>query len=260
MEIIVQNDQQLASEVAARIVASKVESKPNAVLGLATGSTPVPLYKELIRKHSDEGLDFSRCSSFNLDEYVGLPADHYASYYRFMQEQLFDGINLPKENIRIPDGVTNDIAEFCDQYEYLIEKADGIDLQILGIGTDGHLGFNEPTSSLRSRTRIKTLDEQTRDDNKRFFKEGESVPYHVITMGIGTILDSDVCLLLAFGENKANAVLEMVEGPLTAMFPASALQLHPNVKIVLDEAAASKLTKLDYYKWVYDNKPEWQQY
>ncbi len=260
MEIIIQKDELAGSKVAANIFESLIRKKPNAVLGLATGSTPLKLYAELIRKHKDEALDFSLVQTFNLDEYVGLAPEHYASYDYFMRENFFSGVNVADDNIHIPDGLTDNIPDFCEQYEFAMKKAGGLDLQVLGIGTDGHLGFNEPTSSLASRTRIKTLLEQTREDNKRFFKEGEAVPYHVITMGIGTIMEAKTCVLLAFGEGKADAIKEMVEGPLCAMVPGSALQMHPDTKIIVDEAAASKLSKLDYYKWVYQNKPEWQQY
>lgn len=260
MEIIIQETAEKGSAVGGRIVARLIQSKSNAVLGLATGSTPLRLYKEMIKWHEKQGLDFSKVSTFNLDEYVGLGADHYASYNRFMHENLFDGINVPEANIHIPNGLTDNLAEHCAMYEKSIRDAGGIDLQVLGIGSDGHLGFNEPTSSFASHTRIKTLDEQTVQDNQRFFKEGEEVPRHVITMGLGSIMEARTCLLLAFGENKAAAVAEMVEGPVSAMVPATVLQFHCDARIILDEAAASKLKKADYYKWVYGNKPEWQQY
>lgn len=230
------------------------------MLGLATGSTPVQLYREMIKWHKEQGLDFSKVTTFNLDEYVGLAADHHASYHRFMKENLFDEINVPAESIHIPNGLPDNLAEHCAAYEQAMVEAGGIDLQVLGIGSDGHLGFNEPTSSFASRTRIKTLDQQTVEDNQRFFKEGEDVPRHVITMGLGSIMDARTCLMLAFGENKADAVAEMVEGPVSSMIPATILQFHHDARIILDEAAASKLKKVDYYKWVYSNKPEWQQY
>lgn len=260
MEIIIQKSPEAGSEVAGRIVARLIKYKPAAVLGLATGSTPVMLYREMIKWHKEQGLDFSRATTFNLDEYVGLSADHHASYHRFMHENLFSGINVPEKRIHIPDGLTKDLVSFCAAYEKSIRDAGGIDLQVLGIGSDGHLGFNEPTSSFASHTRIKTLDEQTVKDNQRFFKLGEEVPRHVITMGLGSIMDARTCLLLAFGENKAEAVAAMAEGPVSAMVPATILQFHRDTRIILDEAAASKLKKADYYKWVYSNKPEWQQY
>lgn len=258
MEIIIQPTPDEASLVAARLASRLIRSKPNAVLGLATGSTPVRLYKELIRMHREEDLDFSQVTTFNLDEYIGLPKDHPQSYVRFMHEQLFAHINIPEENIHIPDGMTPDVKAFCEGYEEKIRKAGGIDLQVLGIGTDGHVGFNEPTSSLASRTRIKTLTEETLEDNARFFENPEDQPHHVITMGIGSIMESRQVILLAFGQQKADAVAASVEGPITSMMPASALQFHAKAHFFLDDPAAGKLTKADYYRWVYDNKPEWQ--
>ncbi len=258
MEVIILPDSKAASRLAAGMIADLIRKKSNCVLGLATGSTPLGIYRELVSMHNMEGLDFSEVTSFNLDEYVGLSPEHHASYHRFMQENLFNHINMPKDHVHIPDGLATDIPSYCQSYEEAIYQAGGIDLQLLGIGTDGHLGFNEPTSSLTSRTRIKTLDRQTILDNQRFFQPGESVPSHVITMGIGTILDAKTCLLIAFGESKAEAVAGMVEGPVAAILPASALQLHQKAIIILDEAAASKLAKREYYQWVYDHKPDWQ--
>ena len=260
MEIIIQKTAKEGSAVGGRIVAKLVQHKPEAVLGLATGSTPVKLYREMIQWHTEKGLDFSKVTTFNLDEYIGLAADHHASYHRFMNENLFDELNMLKENIHIPDGLAEDVVGHCAAYEQAIVEAGGIDLQVLGVGSDGHLGFNEPTSSFASRTRIKTLDQQTVEDNQRFFTEGEEVPRHVITMGLGTIMEARTCLLFAFGEGKTDAVAEMVEGAVSAMMPGSVLQFHRDARIILDEAAASKLKKADYYKWVYGNKPEWQQY
>lgn len=260
MEIIIQPDQKAASLMAARIVARLVSEKPTAVLGLATGGTPILLYRELVRLHETEGLDFSHVITFNLDEYVGLGPEHPGSYSRFMHDELLDKINIPPNQVHIPDGLAADIPAFCVQYETAISAAGGIDLQVLGIGTDGHIGFNEPTSSLASRTRIKTLTRETRECNKRFFEKTEDVPYHVITMGVGTILDSRACLLLAFGREKAKAIQETVEGPITAMVPASALQMHRKVYVIVDEPAACLLTNQEYYRWAYANKPAWQQY
>jgi glucosamine-6-phosphate deaminase len=260
MEIIIQPDSQTASAVAARLVAHRVREKDDCVLGLATGSTPLALYRELIRMHRDEGLDFSHVTTFNLDEYVGLSPGHPASYRRYMQENFFDPVNVPEQHIHIPDGLAPDIPALCRQYEGAIRAAGGIDVQILGIGADGHIGFNEPTSSLASRTRIKTLSEKTRRDNAVHFDSPDEVPHHVITLGVGTIMESRLCILLAFGEQKADAVAKMVEGPVTAMVPASALQAHPNVKVFLDESATSRLDKADYYRWVYDHKPDWQRW
>lgn len=260
MEIIIQPTAETAGRTAARIVARLIREKPDAVLGLATGSTPLGLYTELIRMHREEGLDFRRVRTFNLDEYIGLTPDHPMSYHHFMHEHLFKGLNIPAKNIHLPDGTAKNVPAFCAKYEAMIRKAGGIDLQVLGIGTDGHIGFNEPTSSFQSRTRIKTLDEQTRRDNARFFKSIQDVPHHCITMGIGTILESRTALMLAFGKNKAQAVAATVEGPMSAICPASVLQWHPDAKILVDTAAAAKLKKKAYYRHVYENKPEWQQY
>jgi glucosamine-6-phosphate deaminase len=254
MEIIIQPTQQAATEVAARIIARLITDQPTAVLGLATGSTPLSLYQTLIQMN----LDWSQVTTFNLDEYIGLPQDHPQSYHHFMWENLFQHVNIAKENVHIPDGNAADIPKFCQAYEAQILAAGGIDLQVLGIGTDGHIGFNEPTSSLTSRTRIKTLTQQTCKDNARFFGSEDQVPHHVITMGIGTIMDARQNLLLAFGQNKARAVAEAVEGPITSFNPASILQMHPLVKVILDEPAASDLKKADYYRWVYEGKPDWQ--
>jgi len=254
MEVIIQPTPEAASQVAARLIARLFREKPAAVLGLATGSTPVLLYRELVRMK----LDWQRVTTFNLDEYVGLAPDHPASYHHLMEENLFRHVNIHAENVHIPDGQAQNIPEFCQGYEAQIRAGGGIDLQVLGIGTDGHIGFNEPTSSLASRTRIKTLTLETRRDNAHFFGSEDAVPRHVITMGIGTILDARNILLLAFGDHKAAAVAGAVEGPVSAMNPASALQLHPLVTFVVDKAAASVLRKTEYYRWVYDNKPNWQ--
>jgi glucosamine-6-phosphate deaminase len=260
MEVIIYEKPEDASLVAARIVARQVREKPDSVLGLATGSTPLKLYRELIRLHREEDLDFGRVTTFNLDEYVGLAPDHPESYSRFMFENLFEHINVPRRSIHIPDGMAKDIPAFCSGYEDAIRQAGGIDLQVLGIGVDGHIGFNEPTSSMASRTRIKSLTLQTRRDNARFFGSEEAVPKHVITMGVGTIMEARMNLLMAFGESKAPAVAETIEGPITSMIPATVLQLHPVVKVVIDDAAAVNLTRQDYYRWVYDNKPDWQKF
>lgn len=260
MELIIKKDAMSGSCAAARVVARLVREKPNAVIGLATGSTPLKLYNELIRLHKEEGLDFSEVISFNLDEYIGLPADHEQSYRRFMNENLFEHINIKLENTHVPDGMAADVPASCAAYEQAMIDAGGIDLQVLGIGSDGHVGFNEPTSSFASRTRIKTLTQQTVADNARFFDNDESkVPHHCITMGIGTIMDARVNVLLAFGEGKADAVAAMMEGPVAAMMPASILQHHANAKIFIDEAAAISLSLIEYYRWVYEGKPEWQQ-
>ena len=260
MEIIVQPDSQAASRIASRIISRLIREKTRPVLGLATGNTPLQVYKELIRMHREEGLSFAGVTTFNLDEYVGLSPDHPSSFHAFMARNLFDHIDVPRESIHIPDGQAKDIPGFCRRYEEDIRSSGGIDLQVLGIGTDGHIGFNEPSSSLASRTRIKTLTAQTRRDNASSFGGEEHVPYHCITMGVGTILDSRMCLLLAFGKKKARAVAAACEGPVTAMVPASALQMHPRAVVIVDREAASGLERADYYQWVYAHKPDWQKY
>ena len=254
MEIIIQPTAAGANRVAARLLAGLIRQKPAAVLGMATGSTPLALYRELVALK----LNWRKVKTFNLDEYVGISPQHPQSYHHFMWENLFGQVNIDKKNVHIPDGLAKDIPKFCANYEKQIRAAGGIDLQVLGIGTDGHIGFNEPTSSLASRTRIKTLTPQTRKDNARFFGSEAEVPHHCITMGIGTILAARHCVLLAFGKNKARAIAEAVEGPITSMNPASALQFHPKTTVFLDEAAAAELKLKDYYRWVYENKPDWQ--
>jgi len=258
MEIIIQPDREQACALGARLVARLVRRRPDAVLGLATGRSPIPLYAGLVEMHRREGLDFSRVRTFNLDEYLRLPPAHPASYHAFMRRHLFDGINVPPPSIHIPAGLAGDVEKACRDYEAAIRACGGIDLQVLGIGSDGHIGFNEPTSSLASRTRIKTLTEQTRRDNAAEFGGPDKVPFHVLTMGVGTIMESRSVLLLAFGRRKAEAVAAAAEGPITAMVPASILQMHPRAILLLDEEAASSLKKTDYYRWVFDHKPDWQ--
>lgn len=254
MEVIIQPTVDAATTQAAGVMARIIREKPNAVLGLATGGTPLPLYQKLIAMD----LDWSQVTTFNLDEYVGLAKTHPQSYHSYMWENFLGKINIKPENAHIPDGNASDIPAFCKSYEQQIKEAGGLDFQLLGIGTDGHIGFNEPSSSLASRTRIKTLTQRTRADNARFFGSEDEVPQHVITMGIGTIMEAREIMLLAFGENKSTAIAATVEGPIAALVPASILQMHPTAKIFLDERAASRLAKADYYRWVYENKPAWQ--
>ena len=258
MEVIIQESPRNASLLVARLIADVIRGKPDAVLGLATGTTPIPVYQELGRLHKEEGLDFSRVTTFNLDEYVGLSPKHHQSYHFYMQQQLWSQVNLSADRVFIPDGLAADIPRCCAEYEQRIRDAGGIDVQLLGIGHDGHIGFNEPTSSLGSRTRIKTLTQQTVNDNARFFNQPSDVPRHVITMGVGTIMESRRCIMFAYGVKKAGAIASMVEGPVTAMCPASALQWHPKVTVVVDRAASEKLKNTSYYQWVYQGKPAWQ--
>ncbi len=260
MEIIIQPDVLEASRIAARIIARTVREKPHAVLGFATGNSPRQLYANLTELHSKENLDFSGVTAFNLDEYLGTAADHPASFHSYMKTLLFDKINIPNRRIHIPDGLAPDIPSYCRYYEASIRSAGGIDIQVLGIGSNGHIGFNEPTSSLTSRTRIKTLTEETRKEIAPGFGGMDKTPSHVITMGLGTIMDSRMCLLLAFGKKKAKAIAQTVEGPVTAWMPGTILQMHPRTMIIIDEDAASELKMADYYRWVHENKPEWQRF
>ena len=239
--IIKKNYEEMSSE-AAKLIADRLRKKPNLVLGFATGSTPLGLYKELIRMYKEEGLDFSKVTSFNLDEYVGLPPSHNQSYHYFMYENLFNHININPRYIHVPHGMAKDVNVFCDWYESRIKECGGIDIQILGVGGNGHIAFNEPGSSLGSRVRIKTLTEKTRKDNARFFETMDEVPKFAITMGVGTVMDSKELLLLANGDSKADAIKAAVEGPITAMCPASIVQLHRNVYVVVDKKAAAKLS------------------
>jgi glucosamine-6-phosphate deaminase len=248
LRVIIESSPEAASRLAADLVARLVQAKPDAVLGLATGSTPERLYQELIRRHREEKLSFARVTTFNLDEYVGLPPGHPQSYRSFMQRTLFNHIDIEPSRTFIPDGHALDLYAACRAYEQKIRDIGGIDLQILGIGGDGHIAFNEPGSSLGSRTRVKALARETIRDNARFFGSEELVPRIAITMGVGTILECRSCVLLAFGEAKAQAIAEAVEGPVTSQITASALQLHRDVSVILDEAAASKLKRQEYYR------------
>jgi len=255
VEVVICADYEELSVAAAGVVAGVIRSKPDAVLGLATGSTPLGLYKELIRMHAEEGLDFSAVTTFNLDEYVGLAGEHEQSYRHFMNENLFQHVNVPLERTHVPSGTAEDYCVHCRQYEQLIEQAGGIDVQVLGIGSDGHIAFNEPGTSLASRTRIKTLAEQTINDNARFFEKKEDVPIYAVTMGVGTILEARKLILLATGADKADAVAACVEGPVSSMCTASALQLHPDAAVFVDRQAAAGLKMREYYEWIQANKP-----
>ena len=254
MEIIITPDYEQMSKTSARIIAKEIKRKHDLVLGLATGDTPIGTYEELVKIHKEEGLDFSKVTTFNLDEYIGLAPLHKNSYNLFMWENLFKHINANSENVYVPQGNTDDPEEFSQWYEEQIKKAGGIDLQVLGIGGDGHIAFNEPGSSFASRTRVKALEKQTIEDNARFFEKVEDVPRFAITMGIGTILEAKKILLIVSGKSKADVCAKFIEGPVSSQITASALQLHNYVTVVLDEPAASKLTRTKYYNWVRDNK------
>jgi glucosamine-6-phosphate deaminase len=251
MLVIVKNTCKELSEEAARIVANAIKQKSTTTIGFATGGTQLGMYQELIRLHREEGLDFSRVVTFNLDEYLGLAPDHPQSYHYYMYKNFFDHINISHQNIHIPDGtIRNSYEIYCEEYEKSIQSAGGIDLQVLGIGRNGHIGFNEPTSSLGSRTRVKTLTTETMEQNRRFFQSEDEVPQCVITMGVGTILEAQRILLLASGEKKTRAVTDAIEGPITASRTGSALQLHKDVTVVLDKAAGQRLSNAEYYRRV----------
>lgn len=267
MDIVIKKDYEQMSRYAAQIIADQVKSKPNCVLGLATGSTPIGTYKELIRMHK-EGLDFSQVKTFNLDEYLGVgmdlekPYNLDQSYARFMHEEFLQHLNIKRENIYIPDGRTQEPDKFCMWYEEQIRNAGGIDLQLLGLGGDGHWGFNEPGSSLGSRTRVQALTKQTLDDNyEAFYKkagiERSQMPHFALTMGVGTIREAKNILMIVNGKKKADIVAQCLEGPITSQITASAIQLcEGEITVVLDEEAASGLAHADHYRHVEEMKSQ----
>jgi len=258
MEVIILPDPQKAAQLVARIVARELRANLRLVLGLASGRTMERVYELLVEIKAREGLDFSLSSTFNLDEYIGIPADHPGSYRHYMNERLFDHVGIPLEQTHLPDGMAADLGAECRRYEALMSNAGGIDLQLLGIGSDGHIGFNEPLSALRSRTREKALTPATLEQNAPMFGgDPARVPRRAITMGVGTILDSRRCLMLVTGDSKASILAKAVEGPITSMVTASALQLHPHCQVVVDEEAAAELKGIEYYRWVFANEPEW---
>lgn len=240
MKIIVEKNYDEMSKKASEIIALEVKNNPHAILGLATGSTPIGTYKELIRMHKEENLDFSKIKTFNLDEYVGLDGDHPNSYRYFMDEELFNHINIAKENTNVPDGKTKDLLSFCRDYDKRIEEAGGVDLQLLGIGSNGHIAFNEPADELSANTSIVKLTEETINANARFFDSIDEVPKEAISMGIGGILKAKKILLLANGKGKAEAIKKLLNSDkVSTRLPASFLYLHPDVTIIVDEDAYS---------------------
>jgi glucosamine-6-phosphate deaminase len=255
-EIVIVADAAAAGAIVADEIARLVRANPEAVLGLATGSTPVPVYAALPSRLA--GVDVSRVRGFALDEYVGLDPAHPESYRSVITREVVEPLGLDPARVLVPNGSLEGIEHAGEDYERAIDEAGGVDLQILGIGTDGHIGFNEPGSSFASATRVKTLTRQTRQDNARFFASIDDVPRHCITQGLGTILRARHLVLLAFGKGKAEAVAGAVEGPVTASLPASAIQLHPHATVVIDEAAASDLRFGEYYRYTFANKPDWQ--
>ena len=249
MNVIICKDKRTVAKEAYKIVRDRVMNCRAKVLGLPTGSTPEGLYSEMVKGYKKGEIDFSDVHTFNLDEYIGLPPNDPQSYRHFMNKHLFDHVNIKKENVNFLDGLTSDIEHECARYEEAIVSVGGIKLQVVGIGRDGHIGFNEPGTSLTSRTHIITLAQSTIEDNARLFFNGktEKVPKWALSMGVGTVLDADEVLMIAFGANKAEAIHGMLEGPITSINTSSALQLHPNVTVIIDEAAASKLKDREYY-------------
>lgn len=260
MEVVIRKTQEEASSLATQLIAHAIQKKPHSVLGLATGRTMEPLYARLVKLHQEEGLDFSLVRSFNLDEYVGLPGDHPGSYRYYMNRKLHDHVNIDRRNTFLPDGMAADIAAECCRYEEEIRAFGGIDLQLLGIGASGHIGFNEPLSAITSRTRSVALTPTTISENKGQFANPDEIPYRAITMGVGTILEGRRLLLLATGAGKAEILAKAVEGPISSRITASAIQMHPHCTVICDEAAAAQLEDKDYYRWIFENEPHWESY
>jgi len=251
MLVVLQPTKEEASLQAAKMIAGAVRRNPALRLGLATGGTMVGVYRELVRLHREQHLDFSRVVTFNLDEYLGIPPSHPQSFHSFMQQHFFAHVNIPRTSIHIPDGtISSDYDAYCEKYEQAIHDAGGIDLQLLGIGRNGHIGFNEPMSSLGSRTRMKELSAETIEDNRNAFAPHEEMPQCAITVGIGTILETRRIVLLATGASKADAIAKSIEGPVAASVTASALQLHRDVTFIVDEEAGLKLMQKSYYNHV----------
>ncbi|MBI3852116.1 MAG: glucosamine-6-phosphate deaminase [Verrucomicrobia bacterium] len=260
MEVIIRPDADAAADLVAQIIAKELRANPHLVLGLATGRTMESVYAKLARTHRETNLDFSLCRTFNLDEYVGLAQHDPHSYRHYMNEHLFRQVEIDLRNTYLPNGRAQDLEAECARYEESIRKCGGIDLQLLGIGRAGHIGFNEPLSALQSRTRVKALAPATIAQNAAFFGGPDNVPRRAITMGVGTILGSRRCLLLATGDEKAEIIAKAVEGPITAMISATALQLHQRCTVVVDESAARQLRGADYYRWIFSNEPEWTEF
>ncbi|MEX3646415.1 glucosamine-6-phosphate deaminase [Mycolicibacterium porcinum] len=259
MEVIILPDAATIGGVAAGAIGALLVRKPDAVLGLATGSSPLAIYDELAARYAAGQVSFRQARAFTLDEYVGLPAGHPERYRNVIDTVFVSRVDFAPDAVLGPDGLATDIPAACTAYEDAIRTAGGVDLQILGIGTDGHIGFNEPGSSLASRTRIKTLTRQTRLDNARFFGDDlDAVPTHCLTQGLATIMAARHVILVAVGRSKAEAVHHLVEGAVSAMWPATILQHHPHVTVLLDDAAAQRLQLIGYYQETYRSKPDWQ--
>ncbi|MCK5528779.1 MAG: glucosamine-6-phosphate deaminase [Kiritimatiellae bacterium] len=260
MDVIIRPDSTTAAKLTAKIIANQIIKKPTSVIGLATGGTMESVYKELAQMHRDEGLDFSQVSTFNLDEYVGLAPEDVDSYRYYMNLHLFDQININKDNTYLPNGAAADLEQECLNYENKIKELGGIDLQLLGVGLSGHVGFNEPLSSFESLTRAVVLTPVTMAQNGPLFPNPADMPKRAITMGVRTILNSKSCLLLATGKHKADILAKSIEGPMTAMISATALQMHQNCNVIVDEDAAAKLTQQEFCKQVFNIDPAWAIY
>lgn len=260
MEVIIRPNLDAAARLAAGLIAKDLRANPHLVLGLATGRTMESVYRLLARMHREERLDFSLCRTFNLDEYVGLAPEDPHSYRHYMHEHLFRHVNIDPRNTHLPNGMAKDLARECEKYEHAIQRFGGIDLQLLGIGRAGHIGFNEPLSAFKSRTRVKALAPLTLEQNSEFFGGADKVPRRAVTMGVGTILDSRRALLLATGADKAEIIAKAVEGPITSMISATALQLHARCTVVVDEAAANRLEGSEYYRRIFATEPEWEEF
>jgi glucosamine-6-phosphate deaminase len=258
MEVVITPSAEHAARIVADVMGRVLTEHPAPVIGLSTGTSPLATYRLLIEDHRAGRISLAHASVVLLDEYVGLPPDHPETYRAFIRRHLTEQVDLPADRLFGPDVWADDLAAACERYDRLLSELGGVDVQLLGIGSDGHIGFNEPSSSLASRTRIKTLTSQTRADNARSFGSPEKVPRHVVTQGLGTIGEARHVVLVACGAGKAAPVARAVEGPLAANCPASVLQLHPHATVVLDAAAASGLALADYYREAYANKPPWQ--
>jgi len=260
MQVIIRPTKDSACDLAAAIIEKRMRQYADSVIGFATGRTMELLYSKLVKKHKEENLDFSLIRSYNLDEYIGIPPEHPGSYRHYMNEHLFDKVNIDNRNTHLPLGMSEDLCKECEMYEHSIRVNGGIDLQILGLGKAGHIGFNEPLSALKSRTRDKSLTPETIKQNQGLFDSPEKMPKRAITMGVGTILEAKRILFLVTGKSKADMLAKAVEGPITSMISASALQLHEDCTVVIDEDAASNLKGKIYYNWIFENEPEWEDY
>ncbi|NLB56626.1 MAG: glucosamine-6-phosphate deaminase [Lentisphaerae bacterium] len=260
MEVIIRPNADSAAALTAALIAKDLKANPKLVMGLATGRTMEQVYSILIDLHKNEGLDFSQSTTFNLDEYIGIAPEDKNSYRYYMNERLFKQVNIKMESTNLPNGVAEDLVAECLAYDEKIKQVGGIDFQLLGIGRTGHIGFNEPLSSFQSRTRCKPLTPVTFAQNSPLFDDPSQMPLRAMTMGIATILESKNCVMLATGAEKADIISKAVEGPMTSMISATALQMHPKCVVIVDEPAAAKLEQREYYDWILLNEPKWEEF